>query len=325
MIDNAVHPADTESVEALLRDELARGDAVAGSVLPILRYLAGTPHSALFGEEVLTRTRAMLADLAGEILDCLVGAGDGRGHSDGEIEVLTRAFLPSPVLLGHVHALALEWQLTESLQARAALDPVASPLLQGLVSCADADLRAAALAFLAAQARWCQVQRRMGLPLGELPAPVFDEVLAIVRKLVAAEPTLAERARVVEAEARSVYAPEATRLGLAQRVVRGLRGSHGDVSALRVTEAGAALFVTALALGSGQTRDAAVVSTQEGQGARLALVLRAAGLEPVAVEEQFLAIHPQAALPSGFERLAADHATAILSSSSGAASAVTGA
>jgi hypothetical protein len=314
MIENAVHPADTESVEALLRDELARGDAVAGSVLPILRYLAGTPHSALFGEEVLTRTRAMLADLAGEILDRLVGAGDGRGHSDGEIEVLTRAFLPSPVLLGHVHALALEWQLTESLQARAALDPVASPLLQGLVSCADADLRAAALAFLAAQARWCQVQRRMGLPLGELPAPVFDEVLAIVRKLVAAEPTLAERARVVEAEARRDYAPDATRLGLAQRVVR----SHGNVSALRVTEAGAALFLTALALGSGQTRDAAVVSTQEGQGARLALVLRAAGLEPVAVEEQFLAIHPQAALPSGFERLAADHATAILSSSSGA-------
>ena len=53
----------------------------------------------------------------------------------------------------------------------------------------------------------------------------------------------------------------------------------------------------------------------EGQVARLALTLRAAGLRPEAIEEQFLAIHPDVSLPDGFEALGADRAAAILARS----------
>ena len=76
-----------------------------------------------------------------------------------------------------------------------------------------------------------------------------------------------------------------------------------------------AFFVSALALASGQDRDMAVLATNEGQLARLALALRAAGLKPAGVEEQFLALHPDVALPEGFETLGADRAAALLAQS----------
>ncbi|MFN5819360.1 MAG: hypothetical protein ACK44Y_02890, partial [Novosphingobium sp.] len=53
----------------------------------------------------------------------------------------------------------------------------------------------------------------------------------------------------------------------------------------------------------------------EGQLARLALALRAAGVRPENVEEQVLAIHPDVSLPEGFETLGADRAAALLARS----------
>ena len=59
-------------------------------------------------------------------------------------------------------------------------------------------------------------------------------------------------------------------------------------------------------------RDLVALSTNEAQLVRLAVALRAAGLKVSAIEEQFLAIHPDGALPEGFERLGADRAAALL-------------
>jgi len=42
--------------------------------------------------------------------------------------------------------------------------------------------------------------------------------------------------------------------------------------------------------------------------------LRAAGLKPADIERQFLAIHPEAMLPEGFDRLGTDMAASILAS-----------
>ena len=58
-----------------------------------------------------------------------------------------------------------------------------------------------------------------------------------------------------------------------------------------------------------------IISTNDRQLARLAVALRAAGLKPRDVEEQFLHLHPEIALPEGFEALRADRAAALLAGS----------
>jgi hypothetical protein len=97
------------------------------------------------------------------------------------------------------------------------------------------------------------------------------------------------------------------------RLVTGLGATA--TAALAVDHAGVAIFLSALALASGQDRDLAVLSTNDRQLARLALSLRASGLKPKAVEEQFLYLHPEVALPEGFDQLRPDRAAALLHSS----------
>lgn len=283
MIDQAVSPADTQAVEASLRSDLARGDAAAASALPVLRHLIVAEDNSLLSEEVLARVRGMLANVAAQLLDALIGEADRRALAPDEIAVLTTAFLHDAVLLGHVHALALEWRLTERLQDRLALDLVVSPFMQARLAAQDG----AARVFVAGQARWTQAQRRMALPLWELPEPVLDSVLAILRRLVGTEPSLADRMQALEAEARERHAASPDRLVLAARLVDAV----GDDMPLDVHETGVALFLSTLAQRSGQPRETAVLSTQPGQHTRFALALTAAGASTEAVTRQMLAFH----------------------------------
>jgi hypothetical protein len=85
--------------------------------------------------------------------------------------------------------------------------------------------------------------------------------------------------------------------------------------ALAIDHAGVAIFATALAMASGQERGLTVLSFADRQYVRLALALRAAGLKQQAVEEQYLYLHPDIALPDGFEAMRADRAAALLASS----------
>lgn len=313
MNDHSVPAADGENVESIMRDELARGDAMAESVLPILRHLISAEDSSVFSDEILARVRGMLADLAAGLLDALTqatGEVEKGRYRPEDLSVLTEAFIDNPQLLTHVHALALEWQLTERLQGRLALDPVVSPLLQAMIASSDASTQSLAMSFLAAQARWCQAQRRMRLPLEQLPGDLFHAALMTVRTLASCNGDMAERAVVAEAQLRQGYDEGANRIGLAARLMHNLGG--GAQAALSVSHAGIALFLTALGLGSGQSRDAVVLSTHEAQLARLALALRSAGLKPAAIEQQFITLHPDVVLPEGFERIGPDSAAAML-------------
>jgi hypothetical protein len=312
MIDQAVHQADVEDLGNVLREELARGDAEAHAALPVLRHLVMAEGSAVFSDEILARVQGMLADLAHALLASLPEPR-GEEHGAGEIDILTRALLNQPELLAHLHALALEWRLTERLQLRLALDPVVSPLLQELVSSRDDTVQALAAKFLAEQTRWCQSQRRMTLLLSELPSELFETALVVLRGYVGDGPGMAAHAAKEEHELRGRYNKGVGRVDLASRLLASIEGRTGEV--LSVAHGGAALFLTALAAATGQARDAVVFSACETRSSRLALTLRAAGLDTAAVEGELLVLNPEIELPPGFDRIAADHAAAILSSS----------
>ena len=82
-------------------------------------------------------------------------------------------------------------------------------------------------------------------------------------------------------------------------------------------EAGVALFLSALALRSGQPRDIVAVSTNVRQQARLALGLRAAGLKPQDIEAQLLRLHPESMPPGGLADIGTREALDLLTRSAG--------
>ena len=301
-------PPSDDAIETVLRAELAQGDAMIGSITPILRHLLSSEDHSVFSDEIVARVRGSASDVARQLL---VEAGHGQDGETGEpaasaLEALTHELIAAPAFLAHLHSSALEWQLTQRLQSRLSLDPVLSPLLQALIASSDAVTAGLAMNLLAAQSRFVQNQRRMRLPLGELPGDLLHTALLAMRALAdndgsAAAADSAIRARSDEGR---------SRLGLMARLITGMGG--GAVAALAVSHAGAALFASALALASGQDRDLAILSTNEGQLARLALALRAAGLKPAGVAEQFVALHPEVTLPEGIDTLGSDRAASIL-------------
>ena len=310
-MDNVTDPAiAAPAVETVLCQQLAQGDAVLESINPILRHLLANEDHALFNEAVLARVRGMLNHLAEQLLAPVNGPGS---HSAAAIEPdriaeLSASFIDQPGLLRHLHALALEWQLTERMQARQGLDPVLSPLIQTLIASADGGTASLAMSLLAAQARFGQSQRRMQLPLTELPGDLFRGVL----QLAEGDDYAGELASTI-AMARQGYDESRCRIGLIGRLITAM--GTGATGALVLTNGGVALFLSALALASGIDRDTCALSTNDGQLARLALSLRAAGLKPALVEEQFMALHPEISLPDGFETLSADSAAALLARS----------
>ena len=314
-MNDAVPTQSTEApVEAILRDELAHGDVVLGTIGPVLGHLLANHDHSLFSDEIVSRVRGMVGDLARQMLTAQAEAaeeGDPRALADRHQASLTSVLLTAERLVAHCHALALEWQLTARLEARSAIDPVLSPLLQALIASDDASTASTAMAALAAQARFVQRQRRMELPLGELPADHFHQALALWLERV--EPAEAKAATQAAIKLRDEYDESAGRLGLLARLVHTM--GAGALAALSISHAGTAIFLSSLAASSQQDRDTTVIATNDRQLARLALSLRSAGLKPKAIEEQFLTIHPDAALPEGFESLRAERAQALLAGS----------
>lgn len=312
-----IRPAQTDAarpIESEMRDKLAHADAMVGTIAPILRHLLANSEHSLFSDEILASMRGMLADVARQLLDAANGDAEAPGqHSPAAVQGLVDSFAVQQGFLAHAHGLALEWQLTQRLQARLALDPVLSPLMQALIASTEPPVAASAMALLAAQARFAQNQRRMHLPLTELPGDLLHAALVAMRGLAGDNPEAMDRLAAAEQKIRANYNESRTRLGLISRLVAGMGG--GAMAALSVTHAGVAIFLSALALGSGQDRDLATLCTNESQIARLALALAAAGLKPQAIEEQFAAIHPDVTLPAGFDELGADRAAALLARS----------
>ncbi len=314
MSENTAQSFAAIPVDLVLRDELAHGDALIGTIAPILRHLLANDEHSVFSDEIIARVRGMMSDVAAQLLNQLaVAAGepDQREHDPAQVEALVAGLVAHPGFLGHVHALALEWQLTERLHARLALDPVLSPLMQALIASSDAQVAATAMALLAAQARFAQAQRRMQLPLSELPGDLFYAALLGLRGQASEDG--AEQVAEAERAIRSNYDENRSRLGLIARLVTGMGG--GATAALSITHAGAGIFLSALALASGQDRDMAILATNEGQLARFALALRTGGLKTPDIAAQFEALHPDVALPDGFDQLSSDQAAALLARS----------
>lgn len=302
-----------ESVEHALRRELAQGDTIIATAGPILRHLLVHDGQGLFGDEVLARIRGMMAHLASQLLQALApqtpqkGAGDPEEWVNLRTDALGFALLDHPGLLAHAHALVLEDQACERLNRRSGIDPVLPPLVQELAADKDAGIAALAMQVLAAQARFVQQQRRMELPLGQLPEALFDAALSLFADHAGKE---GRALAAADARLRAGYDAAARREALITRLLGAIQ--HRAGRALGADHAGIAIFVTALHLATGQTRETAILSLGENQIARLALGLRGAGLEPSAVEMQFGFIHPDITLPDGFERLSADRAAALL-------------
>lgn len=304
--------ASLESVETLLRDELVQGDVMLSTATPVLRHLLVTEDQAPFSDEVVARVRGMLVDIARQLLSAMAQAAQIADRSEFLAEYedgLAEALLDEPAFLAHVHALTLEARLALQLQARCNIDTALSPLLQELAASRDEVLAGSAMATLAAQARFIEHHRRMSLPLGELPGDLFHTAVLALRA------HFDDRAETAAAEQalHEAYDESRGRPALLARLV--MRMGKIAPRALDIDQAGLAIFATALAMASGQERDLAVLSFSDRQFARLALVMRAAGLKQPAVEEQFLYLHPGIVLPEGFEKLTADRAALLLAAS----------
>lgn len=316
MSETAAHANHVVSVETVMREELAHGDAMIGTIAPIMRHLLANDEHSVFGDDIVAAVRGMMNHLAAQLLDELASAAgepDRRDHDPETVRILVEGFVAHAGFLSHVHALSLEWQLTQRMQVRLALDPVLSPLLQALIASSDAPVASTSMALLASQARFVQRQRRMELPLEELPGDLLHAALISLRGLAGDDPDLQAQIAATDQAIRGRYDEARSRLGLISRLVMGMGG--GATAALAVTHAGVGIFLTALALASGQDRDMAVLSTNEAQVARLALALRASGMKPQSIEEQFLSLHPEVTLPDGFDQLGTDHAAALLARS----------
>ncbi len=309
-----------EPVEQALRDELARGDAMVAGARPILRHLLAEHDRALFSEELVARVRGMMLDLSRQLL---FAAAEVANASDRAAYVAERqdtlaAALSDEDVLGHAQARVVEARLAERLQAQAGIDPVLSPLIQDLAADANPAVAGEAMTVLAAQARFMQHHRRMELPLRELPGDLLHMALLVLRE----QSDDAEVAEIVERRVRREFDESAGREAALARLV--MAAHRPPEQMLDIARAGAAVFATALALASRQGRDRTVLSFTGRQQARLALAMRAAGLDRGQVDAQVLVIHPDASPPAEVAAMPADRAAAVLATAATAEEATDG-
>lgn len=308
MGEDTMDLAADHAVEAILRDELTRENRAMAAVVPVLRHMLSSDAQALVSDAVLARVRGMVQDCAAQLL----AAVDGRepaARSPAMVDLVAldhwaTVLMGEEPLLAFCHAIAHESLLAERFQQRHAIDPVLSPLLQELIASDDPAIAALAMSTLAAQSRFIQGQRRMELPLGELPAELFHTVIALGHG--AADDTARDGLERLQRH----YDEATSRLGLLARLIAAMR--RGVVAALAVDHAGLALFSSALAVQTRQPREVCVLACHEGQGARLALALRAAGLSLPAIERQFLMVERAARMPRAIAGLSSDRAAMLL-------------
>jgi hypothetical protein len=302
-----------DDVEAVLRERLSGGDIVLANTRPILRHLLTNRDAVLFSDEVVARVRGMILHLARQLLMARAEAdsmADPLAFAAAHGRQLAVLLQQDVALLAHAHALTLEAHLTAQLQRRSNFDAVLSPLLQELAASGDEEMAAAAMHLVAAQARFMQANRRMELPLAELPGDLFHKVLLAMRVHAGEGAADLPGATQAEAALRTKFDESRSRLGQMTRLVMAM--GRKAPRALAVGHAGLAIFATALGMASGQDRNLTLLSFGENHLARLVLSLRAAGLGAAALEEQFLYLHPDAVLPAGLDRLTAERAAAIL-------------
>ncbi|GMM94423.1 hypothetical protein [Qipengyuania sp. MTN3-11] len=298
---------------AALRDALTRADAQLSSAAPLLRHLLSARDQSLFSDSLVARIRGMLTNLAWQMLRIQAEATGEKAReqfAERHGEALAERFFASSDLVDLCHSLALEWQLAGELENRLGIDPVLSPLIQQSIGAEKAEVASTAMAVLAAQTRFVRQQERMELPLTELAGELFDETVRIWREFV--QDDSSDALTRAESRLRSEFDEGSGRLALLARFIAALGSRHQEV--LSVQSAGVAIFLSALAIRTGQGRVLTVRSTNEGQIVRLALSLRAAGLKAGEVDTQLLAIHPDLRRSADLDELGTREAADWLSS-----------
>ena len=314
MSEGVLNTTDGRETEALMRGELALGDQALAGVTPVLSHLLTSAGHGLVNEDIVARIRGMLGDLADQLLRAEVAALGKHGHpvpSEERADRLAGRLAENGIVLGYCYSVAIEALVTEDLEQRTGIDQVLSPLMQELIASDDAATADLAMAAMAAQARFVQTQRRMSLPLTEVPADLFHELVKLWSNF-ARDIDPATRSQI-EAMLRANHDETSSRHGLLTRLVSRL--NSGALVALAVEHGGFALFATGLASMARQPRELAVLSCHPRQQARLALTLRAAGMKPAEIAQQLLVIQPDSALPEGFAEIGSDQAREMLDSS----------
>jgi hypothetical protein len=304
----ALDRSDSTFVERILKDELARENRALSGVAPVVSHLLQSPGQTLVSDAVVARMRGMLGDLAWQWLSAVSGEHAPFANDADQIDGIAEILAAEPLVLNHLHALALEGIISDRLEKRHSIDPVLSPLLQELIASDQPEIAELAMNTLAAQSRFLQSQRRMGLPLGELPSDVFLIVVQRFRNcsLGYDEAAIKQTGKALK----RAYDEGAGRIGLLARLVSSMRG--GAVAALELEHAGIALFASALAVLTRQQRDLAVLACHEQQAGRLALSLRGAGLNGTSIKRQFLFLEPSDVLPEGVGEIAMERALELL-------------
>lgn len=281
--------------------------------MPILRHLLRSEDNSIFSDEIVARVRGMFVDIARQLV---IALAEAAGHAEPEgwaheaAEELAHVLAESSAFLEHLHTLALEWHWTVRLERSCGVDPVLTPLLQSRMADRDAQASAGAMTLLAAQARFCQSQRRMQLPLGELPGDLVHIALVTLRAHVGMDASADAYARIAERSVRARTDESRSRLAQMDRFLDAM--ADRSAAALEVDKAGVALFLSALARGSGLSREAAIMTTVESQLPRFVLALRACGLTPRSVANAAMAFRPDASLPQGYADLSPAEAAALL-------------
>lgn len=287
-------------------DGLVREARALTAVVPVLRHLLSNEAPAMVSDAILARVRGMVADLAAQLLAIEAGRDPAiRGSFvdlPAALDPPVERLIEDEVLLGFCHALAAESLIADRLQQRIAIDPVLSPLLQELIAADDVTVASLAMSTLAAQSRFVQSQRRMELPLGELPPELFHRLIGGMKDRAQNTSVLE---RLVE-----TYDEATSRIGLLARLGAAMR--HGAVAALALDHAGLALFASALASATRQSRTDTVLACHEGQGVRLGLMLRAAGQDAGAIERQIMLIDPAGKMPRALGTLSPERAAALI-------------
>ena len=298
---------------AFLRRELAQGDKALAGVPPVLAHMLASTAPSLVSDDILAHIRGMLSDLSRQ----LVRAETSALHSDrdpGEVqdrvERLAAHFASGSALLSFSYALAVEGQLAEEIQSRSGIDQVLTPLMQELIASDDEAVAELAMATMAAQARFVQAHRRMSLPLAELPAELFHEILRSWSHF-ANDVSPASKTQV-EALLRATFDESGSRAGMLNRLISSM--NSGARAGLVIGHAGLALFATALARLSQQPREMAVLSCHSSQLARLALGLLASGLDPDEIAQTFMQLHPDYSPPQGIKSIKQEQAIEFLAS-----------
>lgn len=310
-------PAPSGASASAISSPLATDAAVArgavAHVVPILRHLLRSDNNSIFSDEIVARVRGMFVDVARQLV---IALAEAAGHAEPEgwaheaAEELAHVLAENPAFLEHFHTLALEWQWTVRLERSRGVDPVLPPLLQSRMADPDAQASAGAMNLLAAQARFCQSQRRMQLPLGELPGDLVHIALVTLRVHVGLDASAEAYALIAERGVRARIDETRSRLAQMGRALDAMGDKASD--ALDVEKAGVALFIAALARGSGLSREAAIMAMVESQLPRFVLALRACGLASATVTRAAQVFHPDANVPQGFADISPAEAAALL-------------